>query len=139
MATRLSVTARNTALDALCDLFDAGGAGTIKVYTGTQPASPDAGVTGTLLATLTFTATAFAAASAGVATAAAITSDTSIDATGTAGWARCASGAGTAIMDLSVGVTGGAQQCLFNSVSFIAGGTCAISSFTITCIATYGT
>ena len=69
MATRLPTAARNAACDAVVDLLDAGaGAGTIKIYTGSQPASANDAASGTLLATITLSDPAFGAASTGVAT-----------------------------------------------------------------------
>jgi len=66
MAVTHSSAARSAAADAVVDLLDVGGAGTLRFLT-----SGDA-----VVATLTFNSTAFGAASAGVATANAITSDT---------------------------------------------------------------
>lgn len=129
--TTISTAARNAAVDAITALLNAGGAGTVKIYTGTQPAGPGTAVGAqTLLGTLTLTATAFGAASGGTATAAAITSDTSADATGTATWFRAASGAGTAVIDGSVGTA--TSDMILDSVSIIAGGTIAVTSWTIT-------
>lgn len=128
---RLTNAAASAAADAVVDLIDAGGAGTIKIYTGTIPTDANTAVGAqTLLATLTFNATAFGAASNGVATANAITSDSSADATGTAAWARIASGAGTTIMDVTVGTSG--EDINFNTVSFVTGAVIAISSLTYT-------
>ena len=128
---RLTNAAASAAADAVVDRIDAGGAGTIKIYTGTIPTDADTAVGAqTLLATLTFSATAFGAASNGVATAAAITSDTSADATGTAAWARIASGAGTTQMDVTVGTSG--DDINFNTVSFVSGATVAITALTYT-------
>ena len=128
---RLTNAAASAAADAVVDRIDTGGAGTIKIYTGTIPTDADTAVGAqTLLATLTFSATAFGAASNGVATAAAITSDTSADATGTAAWARIASGAGTTQMDVTVGTSG--EDINFNTVSFVTGATVAITSLTYT-------
>ena len=128
----LSTAARNAACDALVDLIDAGtGAGALKIYTGSQPAGPDTSVSGqTLLATLPLSATAFGAASNGVATAASITSDADVDASGTAAWYRIEDGDGTAIVDGEIGTSG--ADLNFDSVNFVAGGTAAISSLTIT-------
>src|SRR3990167_9470244 len=93
---RLTNAAASAAADAVVDRIDTGGAGTIKIYTGTIPTDADTAIGAqVLLATLTFAATAFGAAANGVATAAAITSDSSADATGTAAWARIATGGGT--------------------------------------------
>ena len=120
------------ACDAIVDAIDGGAAaGTIKIYTGTIPTDADTALGAqTLLATLTFSDPAFGAASNGVATASAITSDTSADATGTAAWARIASSTPTTIMDVTVGTTG--EDINFNTVSFVAGATVAITSLTVT-------
>ena len=133
-AFQLNVAVRNAACDAITALIDVGGAGTLKVYTGAQPATPATAPSGTLLATLTFSATAFLGAAAGIDTADTITPDSSVDNTGTAGWFRIADGAGTAIADGEVGTSG--ADLNFDSVSFVAGGTAAISSLTITVPAT---
>ena len=128
---RLTNAAASAAADAVVDRIDTGGAGTIKIYTGTIPTDADTAVGAqVLLATLTFSATAFGAASNGVATASAITSDTSADATGTAAWARIASGAGTTQLDVTVGTTG--EDINFNTVSFVTGATVAITALTYT-------
>ena len=128
---RLTNAAASAAADAVVDRIDAGGAGTIKIYTGTIPTDADTAIGAqTLLATLTFSATAFGAASNGVATASAITDDTSADATGTAAWARIASGAGTTQMDVTVGTSG--EDINFNTVAFVTAATVSITSLTYT-------
>ena len=130
MALELSTGARNAAADGIVDLIDSGGTGTIQIRTGAQPASPNDAASGTLLATLTFSATAFGAAASGTATASAITSDTSVDATGTAGYARVLNGSAATVMDMDIGQGSGTLD--FDDTSFISGGTAAISSFTLT-------
>lgn len=130
---RLADTAQQGAMDAVVDLIDAGsGAGTIKIYTGTQPATGDTALSGnTLLGTLTFSDPAFGATnSSGVATASSITSDTSADATGTATFARIADSNGNTVFDCDVGTS--ATTIVLNSTSITSGGTIAISSFTMT-------
>lgn len=128
---RLTNAAASAAADAVVDRLDTGGAGTIKIYTGTIPTDADTAVGAqTLLATLTFNATAFGAASNGVATANAITSDSSADATGTATWARLANGSGTTQMDVTVGTSG--EDINFNTVSFVTGATVSITALTYT-------
>jgi hypothetical protein len=87
-----------------------------------------------LLATLPLSATAFGnatTASPSVATAASITSDTNADATGTAGYFRAYSGGGTAVIDGSVTATGGGGDMTLDSVSIVAGGTVAVTSWTV--------
>jgi len=134
MPARISTVARNAGADGIVDLIDVGGTGSIDIFTGTQPANPQTAFTGTLLAELVFSATAFGAASAGVATANAITSDTNVNATGTAGWARIYDGGGSdptdAVIDMDVGQGSGTLD--FDNTSFVIGGTAAISSMTVT-------
>jgi len=135
MPLRLATTVRDGACNAIVDQIDAdAGAGTLVIRTGGQPANPQTAATGTTLATLTFSATAFGASSSGVATASAITSDTSVDATGTAGWARIYEGDGAdpgdAVMDMDIGQGSGTLD--FDNTSFVIGGTAAISSMTVT-------
>jgi hypothetical protein len=121
--------------DAIVDLIDAGaGAGTIKIYTGTQPADGDAALGGnTLLGTLTFSDPAFGATStSGVATASAITDDSSADATGTATWARIQDSDAANVFDCDVTATGGGGTITLNSTSITSGGTISITAFTLT-------
>lgn len=130
---RLADAALQAAMDAVVDLIDAGaGAGTIKIYTASQPANADVAISSqTLLATLTFSDPAFGATnSSGVATASAITSDSSADATGTATWARIADSNGNTIFDCDVGTSGATIN--LNSVAITTGGTVSIASFTMT-------
>lgn len=135
MPLRLATTARDGACNAIVDLIDAGtGAGTLVIRTGSQPANPQTAATGTTLATLTFSDPAFGNSSSGVATANAITSDTNVDATGTAGWARIYDSDGAdpadSVMDMDIGQGSGTLD--FDNTSFVAGGTAAISSMTVT-------
>lgn len=129
---RLTNAAASAAADAVVDRIDNGAAaGTIKIYTGTIPTDADTAIGAqTLLATLTFSDPAFGAASNGVATASAITSDSSADATGTATWARIADSNGVTQMDVTVGTSG--EDINFNTVSFVTGATVAITSLTYT-------
>lgn len=118
-------------VDAIVDLIDAGTPpGTLAIRTGAAPAATTDADSGTLLATLTFSTTAFGASASGTATANAITSDTNIDATGTAAHFRIKNAAGTTIIQGTVGTSG--SDINFNSVSFVSGGTAAISALTVT-------
>ena len=131
---QLTNAAASAAADAVVDRIDIGGAGFLRIYSGTQPATADTAAAGTLLAELQFSATAFGAAASGVATANAITSDASANATGTASWFRVLDGGGVDVTDNvfdgSVG-TSGADMNL-NSVDIQAGAEVSISSFTYT-------
>jgi hypothetical protein len=124
------------ALDSIVDSLDSGGAGTIKLYAASQAATANTAVGAqVLLATLTYSATAYGAATTAdpsVATAAAITSDSSADATDTVAWARHASGGGTTIFDCSAGISSGTFDIEFNTDAFVTGATVAISSLTVT-------
>lgn len=133
MATRISTAARNAAANAIVDLLDGGaGAGTIQIRTGSQPASANDAATGTLLGTLTLSDPAFGNAATGVATASEITSDSSADATGTAGWFRALDSTGATVLDGSITATGGGGDLTLDSVSIVAGGTIAVTSWTVT-------
>lgn len=128
MAIQKAIFSRNAELDALAPHANSG---FIRIYTGTIPATPETAPAGTLLAELTFNATAFGAAAAGVITANAITSDSSANATGTAGWYRALKSDGTtALWDGTVS-TAGADLNL-NSTSINTGVTVAITSLTVT-------
>ena len=133
---KLSTAARNKACDGIVDDIDTGtGAGTIAVRTGAPPTNVNDASTGTLLGTLTHSATAFGAASTGVATANAITSDTSADASGDAGHFRTYRGAAAdtaATFQGTAGNAGDTPDLTFDNKSIVAGGTIAISSFTVT-------
>jgi len=116
--------------------FDgAGPVGRINVYTGAQPASPDDAATGTLLATLTLSADAFAEPVGRSIALNAVTSDTSADASGTAGWFRfyrtdeTAPGSPAAAADrrLDGAIPG---DMAINDAGIVAGGTVAMSGWT---------
>lgn len=126
-------TVKNSALDTVKAAIDAGaGAGTIKVYTGTQPTTAaDAIVAQVLLGTLTFSDPCGTSAS-GTLTMSAITQDSAADATGTATWARIADSTGATVCDVDVTATGGGGTLQFNTTSFVIGGPILISEFTIT-------
>lgn len=108
MATRLPTGVRNAMVDAAVDLADAGaGAGEVRVYTGTQPASANNAASGTLLVTFTLSDPAFGAAASGSASGASMPKSATAAATGTAGWARVVDSNGNAVYDGSVATSGG--------------------------------
>ncbi len=131
MATlKCSTTLRNALANAVKTAIDAGAeAGTIKIYTGSMPATPQDTATGTLLATLTFPKPSFGAAATGVITANSIPQVNAM-ATGTAGYARIADSDGNAIMDVDVGTSGATIN--LNTTSIVSGGPVLITSATIT-------
>src|SRR4051794_25514811 len=96
LSPKLSNAAASAGADAILALLNNG---FLDIYDGTQPSTADTAVsTQTKLARLTFGATAFAAASNGAASANAITSDSSADATGTASWFRALKSDGTTVV-----------------------------------------
>lgn len=138
MANNLKVTnaVAQAMLTAVKTAIDAGTAAVIEIYTGSQPTDADTAIGAqTKLATLTMNATAFGAVSdanpGAIMTAAAITDDSSADATGTAAWFRMLTqGGGTTILDGSVGTSGADMN--FNTVAFTSGSVISITSLTIT-------
>lgn len=133
MATRLPTATRNAACDAVVDLFDAGsGAATLKIYSGSQPATANDAASGTLLATVTLGDPAFGAASAGVATLAGTPLSGTGVAAGTAGWARLADSTGATVLDGSVTATGGGGQVELATTTISVGVTVQITSGTVT-------
>lgn len=135
MATRISTAAAKAACDAVVDLLDGGaGAGYIEIRTGSQPATVATAASGTLLGTLTLSDPAFGnatTASPSVATASAITSDTTADASGNAGWFRGYDSNNAAVIDGSITATGGGGDMTLDDIAVVAGGTIAITSWTI--------
>jgi len=131
MATRIATASQNGACDAIVDRCDAGGAGSVEIRTGSQPATANDAATGTLLATLTLPNPAFGASSAGVATANAI-SAVAASATGTAGWFRAKSGGAATVLDGSATATGGGGDMQLNSTSLVSGVNVQITSWTVT-------
>src|SRR5687768_3042374 len=106
MATRIPTAARNAATDAIVDRLDAGaGAGKLRIYTGSQPASANDAATGTLLAEFTLADPAFGNSATGTATASAIADTTGL-AAGDAGWFRALDSNSTTCIDGSVGTSG---------------------------------
>lgn len=98
-----STTARN---DRLAALATAAQGGSLKIYTGAQPANGDAALTGTLLASLAFDTTEFSTPSAGAMSNADIWTATA-SATGTAGYCAIVASDGTTVLWMgSVGTSG---------------------------------
>lgn len=132
MAIRLSTAARNAAADAVVDLVDAGaGAGTLKIYTGAQPANGDTEGSGTLLATVTFADPAFGAASGGTATATDPAAVTAVG-TGTAASFVVEDSTGANVLNGTVSATGGGGDLQLSSTSLATGITVDVTSFTYT-------
>ena len=121
--------AASTEADAVCALLNTGW---LRIYDQTQPVTADTAIGAqVLLAELRWNATAFGAASNGVATANAITSDTSANATGTASWFRAFKSDGTtAVFDGSVGTA--TADLIINTTSIVTGAQVDCTAFTYT-------
>lgn len=131
----ISNTAAIAACDAIVDLLDLGGAGTLQIYDGSQPTNPDVAISDqNLLAELSLTSPAFGDAvddtPGGKATANAVTGDSDANATGTASWFRALNGGGTGVIDGSVGTSD--ADLILDSVSITSGQTVNVSSWTVT-------
>ena len=134
-STKISNAAAKAACDAVVDLLDGGsGAGYIEIRTGSPPSNVDDAATGTLLATLPLSDPAFGSAAdanpGGIATASAITSDSSADATGTAGWFRGFDSNAVAVIQGTVGTSD--ADLILASTSITTGNTVSITSWTVT-------
>lgn len=125
----LATAVRNSMLDQIKTAVDAGaGAGLLRIYDGTRPAT--GGAATTLLAELTFTDPSAGAAAAGVLTFSAITADASANATGTASWCRVVDSTGTFVFDGNVGTA--TSDFILNTVSITIAQQVSCSSATIT-------
>jgi hypothetical protein len=128
MAVRLAAALANTLADAID--ADLGNAGTVKIYSGSQPATADTAESGTLLATFTLGSPGFGAASGGVVTLNGVPLTVAAVATGTAGWFRMEKSGGANVLDGSVGTSG--NQINLNTTSITSGVNVTITSGTIT-------
>lgn len=129
----MSMVACKAALDAITAIVNTGGTAHLYIRTGAVPATSLTADAGTLLATLTMNATAFGAATSAeangkaLATANAITSDTNAAASGTAAHFRIKNGAGTVILQGTVGTA--TSDFIVNTTTITAGDTVACTSF----------
>jgi len=126
---QLSNTSVNAAADAVCALANSG---KLRIYDGTQAANANTALGAqVLLAELTLNATAFGASSGGVATANAIASDASANASGTASWFRVVKSDGTTVLfDGSVGTS--SANLILASLTITITNVVSVSSLTYT-------
>ena len=129
---RLATATRNALADAFDDAVNAGsGAATIKLYSGTQPADANTGLSGnTLLATFTLDDPAFGASSSGVITLAGVPRTTTGAAAGTATWARCETSTPGTVFDCDVGTA--SATLILNTTTISVGVDVSITAGTIT-------
>ncbi len=131
MALAFIAACRNNMLDEITALIDAGaGAGKLRIYDGTRPAT--CGTATTLLAEMTMADPSAAAASAGVLTfdTTPDLEDSSANATGTAAWFRVVDSNNNCVIDGNVGTSG--SDLNMTSVAITATDPVKVTDFTIT-------
>lgn len=130
---RVSRAVSTTLVNDIKAALDAGaGAATIKIYSGTMPATPETGITSQILLGTCTCTDPVGTESGGTLTFSAIANDVAADATNTAAWARYATSAGTAIMDVNIGVVGSGSFIEMVTTSIVAGAPIAFTSGTLT-------
>ena len=129
---RVADATRDVMMNAFNDQSNLGSAAIINIYSGVQPVNADTALSGNvLLATLTASALMWGVSANGVLTLNAVAPDVSADASGIASFARVLTqGGGATIFDCDVGTSG--ATIIFNTTTFIAGGTISITSGTMT-------
>jgi hypothetical protein len=129
MATRIPDAAQNAAADAVVDRIDLGaGAGTLKIFTGAQPADADTDPGGTLLVTVTLADPAYGAASAGSAALAGTPRSGTAAAAGTAGCFAVEDSNGANVFQGNVTATAGGGDLELDNTSIASGQTVNINS-----------
>lgn len=126
MAISITAAAANSLATALATAI--GASATIKIYSGSKPATPETAVTGTLLATVTISGSF--SASSGSITAADPASVTPA-ASGTAGYFRLATSGGTAILDGTVGTSGADMNLSSTAISTSSPLDLGVPTFTV--------
>lgn len=133
---KYSVAAKTAKLGTVGLAAFIGPSAKLRIYSGTQPATADTAVTGTLLVEFICNATQFGTATSGVLTASAISNGTGTAgaAGGTAGgYYRIVKADGTTnCIDGTVGITGGTFDLELDNPSIATGQVVAVSSHTIT-------
>ena len=130
MALAFASTVRDNFLTQIINAIDAGaGAGLLRIYDGSRPAS--GGAATTLLAELTLNDPC-ATVSAGVLTfdVDPTVQDASANASGTASWFRIVTSTGTFVIDGDVGTSG--SDLNLTTTTITAGQPVTLTSFTIT-------
>lgn len=124
-----STELRNAKLAANASVI--GNAGKLEIYAGTDTAGTD-NAEGTLLAVFTL-GTPFAPAPVNGVQSPNLPAATTGVANGTAGWARVTKADGTtAVMDLTVGLSGSGAQIILNTLTISTGVALSVTSWTIT-------
>lgn len=130
MPINYSTAVRNAKLDAVETAI--GTSPILRIRTGSKPATCASADTGTVLATINLPSDWMAAAASASKAKSGTWSDTSADATGTAGHFRIYdSGGSTCHIQGSVTATGGGGDMTLDTTSITSGGVVSISTFTL--------
>ena len=117
MTVAFSTALNNERLNVIRDTIDAGaGAGLVRLYDSTRPAS--GGAATTLLAELVMTDPSAPNAAAGVLTMSAINDAAGANATGTATWFRTVDSNGNFVIDGDAGASGSGADLILNDTKF---------------------
>jgi len=131
MALQLGTTCRNNRLSAISTLVDASTGGTLKIFSGSEPANCAASDPSGTLVTITLPNTAFAAAGSGSMSMTG-TWSASAGGTGTAASFRIYDSTGTCHLQGSVTATGGGGDLTLDNASIATSQTVTVTSFTLT-------
>ena len=131
MTLQFSTAVRNARLDIIEDTIGYSPNPVLQIRSGSVPATCATADSGTALATILLPDDWMAAASSGSKAKSGTWSDTSADATGTAGHFRIYSGA-TCHMQGTVTATGGGGDMTVDNTSFASGQTFTVTSFSLT-------
>ena len=131
MAVKMSVAVRNARLDAIETAI--GASAVLKIRSGAPPTNIADADSGDVLATIALGSDWMAAASSGSKAKSGTWSDTSADATGTAGhWRIYASDGTTQHIQGTVTATGGGGDMTLDNTSIAAAQVVTITGFTLT-------
>ena len=131
MAIQLSTAVRSARLDAV--ETTAGASAVLKIFSGSAPANCAAADSGTVLATLSLPSDWMNNASGGSKTKNGTWQDLSADNAGTAGHFRVYdSGVTTCHIQGTVTASGGGGDMIVSTVSFTAGASVTVNTFTLT-------
>lgn len=133
----ISVASRNAMIAAMIALVEAGGGAKLRIYSGTQPASPDVapGVGNALLAEFALPVPAFTAGGNGLVQLAGPVLQVTAVATGEATWFRLVNAAGTGVVDGTVGLTTDPAPfpaIALNTRNFVIGVAARVSALNLT-------
>ena len=125
MATGYSSTLRNSQLNAITTAV--GNAGTLTIYSGTQPAT--GGAATTVLATFTL-GSPFAPAASGAVLSPTLPANVNASATGTATWFRVSTSGAAQCIDGTCGTSG--TDLILNTTALTSGNPVSVTAWTVT-------